>query len=77
MNREQIIRMAREAGFVPPDGIFATWDASDEDLERFAALVAEKAKAEERKACAKVCEDKNTLLAWATYAQAIRARGQA
>jgi hypothetical protein len=31
----------------------------------------------EREACAKVCEDKNTLLAWPTYAAAIRARGQA
>ena len=29
----------------------------------------------EREACAKVCEDKNTLLAWPTYAAAIRARG--
>jgi hypothetical protein len=31
----------------------------------------------EREACAKLCEDKSTLLAWPTYAQAIRARGQA
>lgn len=31
----------------------------------------------EREACAKVCEDKNTMLAWPTFAQAIRARGQA
>jgi hypothetical protein len=30
----------------------------------------------EREACAKLCEDKNTLLAWPTYAAAIRARGQ-
>lgn len=57
MNREDIIRMAREAGFVPPDGIFATWDASDEQIERFAKLVAEQAKAEEREICAKICED--------------------
>ena len=53
MDREDIIRMAREAGFAPPDGSFITWDASDEQLERFAALVA----AAEREACAKVCED--------------------
>jgi hypothetical protein len=32
--------------------------------------------ADEREACAKLCEDKNTLLAWPTYAAAIRARGQ-
>jgi hypothetical protein len=30
----------------------------------------------EREACAKVCEDKYTLLAWPTYAVAIRARGR-
>jgi hypothetical protein len=41
--------------------------------KRFAELV----RADEREACAKVCEDKNTLLAWPTYAVAIRARGQA
>ena len=43
------------------------------DIEHFANLVA----SAEREACAKVCEDKSTLLAWPTYAQAIRARGQA
>jgi hypothetical protein len=31
---------------------------------------------DEREACAKLCEDKNTLLAWPTYAAAIRARDQ-
>ncbi len=31
----------------------------------------------EREACAKVCDDKKTLLAWPTYSAAIRARGQA
>ena len=31
----------------------------------------------EREACAKVCENKNTLIEWPTYAAAIRARGQA
>ena len=31
----------------------------------------------EREACAKLCENKNTLLEWPTYAAAIRARGQA
>ena len=53
MNKEDIIRMAGGAGFASPDGSFITWDASDEQLERFAALVA----AAEREACAKVCED--------------------
>jgi hypothetical protein len=32
--------------------------------------------AAEREACAKVCENKNTLLEWPTYAAAIRARGK-
>jgi hypothetical protein len=41
MDREDIIRMAGGAGFAPPDGSFITWGASDEQLERFAALVAE------------------------------------
>jgi len=38
MNREDIIRMAREAGMVL--GRFDIWDAELPDLERFAALVA-------------------------------------
>jgi hypothetical protein len=76
MDREDIIRMAGGAGFASPDGSFITWDASDEQLERFAALVA----AAEREACAKVCEDIDTeyegedvLATWC--AAAIRARG--
>lgn len=45
MNREQIIRMAREAGIGPVYGY--------ESIERFAALVA----AAEREACSSVCCD--------------------
>jgi hypothetical protein len=83
MNRDDIISMAREAGlrsavilhlYGGKEG--ALCDSEIEELaqiERFAALVA----AAEREACAKLCEDKNTLLAWPTYAAAIRARGQA
>ena len=51
MNREDITRMAREAGLLP------NYEIYEDDLERFAALVAAAAKAEEREACAKVCED--------------------
>ena len=49
MNREDIIRMAREA--------YGDWypHAVPHELERFAALVA----AHEREACAKVCEARN------------------
>ena len=77
MDREAVIRMAREAGCKPfrsPEHwddvqVFATPDV----LERFAALVA----AAEREACAKVVED--YCGAWNdegyALAAAIRARG--
>ena len=78
MNREEITRMAQEAGFVGMDGEHG-------GLRRFAALVA----SAEREACAKVCE--SLPLEWPdqpTFAQteratmmdcaaAIRLRGQA
>lgn len=62
MTRDDIIRMAREAGFVidekaqqhQPNCVFHTYHMIDEPLERFAALVA----AAEREACAQVCDDK-------------------
>jgi hypothetical protein len=63
MTREDIIRMAREAGFT--DGELA-WH--DHMLEHFAALVA----AEKREACAKVCEE---FVMGSPFATAIRARG--
>jgi hypothetical protein len=50
MTRDDITRMAREAGFT--DASFCRWSAYTDDLYRFAALVA----AAEREACAKVCE---------------------
>ena len=74
MTQDDIIHMAREAGF---EGLLdKAWGI--EQLERFAALVA----AHEREACAKVCEElakgfneeaDNSRL-WC--AAAIRARGQ-
>ena len=45
MTRDDIIKMAREAGCVDPMVFLASY-------ERFAALV----RADEREACAKVCE---------------------
>jgi hypothetical protein len=80
--KEDIIRMAREAG------IDHWWESGNEHrevlqqhLERFAAIVA----AAEREACAKVCEDDKTqAMEWLAhsrpgghFAAAIRARGQA
>jgi hypothetical protein len=69
MNRDDIIRMAREAGFhrYAPD--------FPEMFERFAALVA----TAEREACAKVCDELGDEFGDANPADcaaAIRARGQ-
>jgi hypothetical protein len=69
MTRDDIIRMAREAGMVL--GRFDVWDAELPDLDRFAALVA----AAEREACAKVC-DEMVLYTGFDCAAAIRARGE-
>ena len=70
MNREEIIRTAREAGLDPD-----LWNYTDA-FERFAALVAER----EREACAKVCDVLAVHPEYASditkvAAQAIRARG--
>ena len=73
MTREDIIRMAREAGIQdahssnPHKGVMA-------QLERFAALVA----AAEREACAKVAEEVGVWPALGPKhcAEAIRERGQ-
>ncbi len=82
MTRDDIIRMAREAGFAH------SWsDAAGDALERFAALVAaaeraacaehylavmRKAIEEEREQCAKLCEKQKSN--WNYCAAAIRAR---
>ena len=74
MDREEIIRMAREAAFSEPAHPFITWGASDEQLERFAALVAE----HEREACAAICDRfqaRDVGMQPAECAGAIRARG--
>jgi len=73
MNREEIIRMAREAGFNP----VSYTGANLKLFERFAALVA----AAEREACAKVCDVLAVHPEYASditkvAAQAIRARGE-
>ena len=90
MNRDDIKRMAREAGFEEGYGnhLFPPGDYREEvvpvtdEIIRFAALVAER----EREACAKVCEWESArleqwhpreALASAVCAAAIRARGEA
>ena len=88
MNREDIIRMAREAGAVfPADGSYHRFESED-NLEAFAALVA----SAEREAIAQMIEDAPALMEFAQNdqggclmcgftpklaAKTIRARGQA
>ena len=81
MSRDEIIRMAREAGFsvIDLDGTAEVlccdaYHLQTEDIERFAVLVA----AAEREACAKVCESEGLRVdaGWASCAYAIRARGE-
>lgn len=69
MNRDDVIRMAREAGI----GWLERAEGISEFLERFAALVA----AAEREACAKVCEAEGERVdaSWVSCAFAIRERG--
>ena len=59
MNREDIIRMMRSV--CDTDKVDAWhnefWTVTQDELERFAALVAALVAAHEREACAKVCED--------------------
>jgi hypothetical protein len=75
MTRDDIIRLAREAGY--PD--YAMGLASEDawqKTERFAALVA----AAEREACAKLCDELRDEDGFEPYgtecAAAIRARGE-
>jgi hypothetical protein len=72
MNKDDIIRMAREAECSETWGGDAFKFTVDE-LERFAALVAEA----ERETCAKVCDERElaNLYGVKECAAAIRARG--
>jgi len=77
MTRDDIIRMAREAGLLPhPENIVYQDPMFEGRIKTFAALVA----AAEREACAKLCEWKTGLkpvdTAIETCAAAIRVRGQ-
>lgn len=109
MNRDDVIRMAREAGMhrqqhnlmSNPVQHRYSYDGYEENLERFAALVAvhirktefkpdwinyqrgvEDGAAEEREACAKVCEEMLSMeryernIALLGAAVSIRARGE-
>ena len=74
MDREEIIRMAREAG-LGDTGVregFIFFQPGTDGLERFAALVA----AAEREACASICFQEGPSIDGELIAEAIRARGQ-
>ena len=85
MTHEEIIAMAREAGFdmsrLPSIRAANVYGEVNDELERFAALVAAKAAADERAECAQVCDrfDTGRWLASDYKAQEmaafIRARG--
>ena len=76
MTRDEIIEMARQAGFVDYELDDGTTDAFDKRYETFAKLVAR----HEREACAKVCEEYAIGLERnysEIIADKIRARGEA
>ena len=70
MDREEIIRMAREVG-IEFDPRWGTCYTGNVQLERFAALVA----AAEREACASICFQEGPSIDGELIAEAIRARG--
>ena len=81
MTREEIIEMAKQAGFVDYELDDGTTDACDKRYEAFAVLVA----SAEREVCAKVCDameekaEGTECCKWPTpidCAHAIRARGE-
>ena len=81
MNRDDIIRMAREAGlYVDEDGEILEgdgWHTQTLFIERFAALAYEAGRKDENEACAKVCEaeGERSDVSWVSCAFAIRKRG--
>ena len=75
MTRQEIIDMARQAGFLDYELDDGTTDACDKRYEAFAVLVA----SAEREACAKVCDgysDGRHANMADLCAEAIRARGE-
>lgn len=75
MTRDDIIRMAREAGFEELGSRADDWVCFGDEIERFANLVA----AAERSACAQVCEEFEEDMGHGIpqrCANAIRARGE-
>ena len=80
MTQEEIIEMARQAGFVDYELDDGTTNAFDKRYEAFAKLVAAKAAEKERMACALLCYEQRKNWDALACADAIRAgtrpRGQ-
>lgn len=87
MDREDILKMAREAGMIVPSGKY--FAEHQESAIRFATLVAAKAAQDEREACALICDQESAewedhsdiKAAWVSSslddaADKIRARGE-
>ena len=78
MTQDEIIEMAIEAEFVshgkPSDEESELFVCVDKDIYKFAKLVAAKAEAKEREACAKICDG---YIGADPIAAVIRARGEA
>lgn len=59
-----VIEMAKEAGFMlmadPDPDTGGWWECFDSEIETLASLV----RADEREACAKVCDDKHDTWRW-------------
>ena len=76
MNKEEIIKLAREVGLLPdnlhPAPQTHHMAQKQKNLERFAALVSK----HEREECAKVCLEEAPSLDGQLCAAAIRARGE-
>lgn len=76
MSRDEIIAMAKEAGLLPDNSHPAPETRAMRQrtnaVQRFAALVA----AQEREACAQVCEKYGTSVTTKDCATAIRERGK-
>jgi hypothetical protein len=74
MKQDEIIEMAKQAGYKHPDAVGRCEDFAYFDLEAFAKLVA----AKEREACAKLMQSMRPDLGQDNpYTDAIRARGEA
>jgi hypothetical protein len=83
MTQDEIIDMAEQAGMTQDGDMWFSFGKGDMDVEHehlvaFAKLVAEKATAKEREACAKVCDELQDIPATEPRhcAEDIRARGE-